>query len=152
ARGRGEANAAKEGPGGAVDRKRQGVDQRTTQGDPADAAGAVGVPCEREQDTEVSERQYDDTPAFDHARCKPCERACRRRWPPVPRAGATPPLRILRQSLRAVQPGRPEMVGPRWSEMRVGVPNRARRPIGFRDRRLQAAATRAQPAPAALYQ
>ena len=63
-----EPDAAEERPGGAVDGQRQGVDQRPAVAGPREAAGPVGIPRQRKQDTDVSERQRDDTPAFDHLR------------------------------------------------------------------------------------
>ena len=64
--GGGEPDAAEERPGGAVDRERQGVDQRPAVARPGEAAGTVGIPRQRKQDTDVSERKRDDTPTFNH--------------------------------------------------------------------------------------
>jgi hypothetical protein len=64
--GGGLADAAEERPGGAVDGERQGVDQRPAVARPGEAAGTVGIPRQRKQDTDVSQRQPDDTPTFNH--------------------------------------------------------------------------------------
>src|SRR5262249_51854490 len=58
-----KAHTAKEGPRGAIDCKRQRIDQRPAEADPP---GSIGVPSQGKQDTDVSERQRNDTPAFDH--------------------------------------------------------------------------------------
>ena len=71
--GGGKADAAEERPGGAVDGQRQGIDQRPAVAGLAEAAGPVGIPRQREQDTHVSQRQRDDAPTFDHA-CTPTPR------------------------------------------------------------------------------
>ena len=73
--GGGIADAAEERPGGAVDRQRQGIDERPAAARLAEAAGPVGVPREREQDTHVSQRQRHNAPAFDHG---PFDHACTR--------------------------------------------------------------------------
>ena len=64
--GGGIADAAEERPGGAVDRQRQGIDERSAAARLAEAAGPVGIPRQREQDTHVSQRQRHNAPAFDH--------------------------------------------------------------------------------------
>ena len=65
-RGSGIADAAEERPGGAVDRQRQGIDDRPAATRLAEAACPVGVPREREEDAYVSQRQRYNAPAFDH--------------------------------------------------------------------------------------
>ena len=64
--GGGNADAAEERPGGAVDRQRQGIDERPAVARLGEAACPVGIPREREQDTHVSQRQRYNAPAFDH--------------------------------------------------------------------------------------
>ena len=64
--GRGLSDAAEERPRGTVDGERQRVDQRPAVARPGEASGAVGIPRQRKQDTDVSQRKPDDTPAFDH--------------------------------------------------------------------------------------
>ncbi len=63
---RGEADGAEEGPGGAVDRQRERIDEVPPAACWAEPAGAVAIARDHEQEADIAEREGDDDPALQH--------------------------------------------------------------------------------------
>ena len=104
----GEADAAEECPGGAVDGERQGVDQGPAVTRPVEAAGTVGIPSQRKQDTDVSQRKRNDAPAFDHGRirataCPGARTAVLCRGPMLEASSSSSRMRIVLEGRPPVQ-------------------------------------------------
>ncbi len=68
---RGRTDRAEERPGGAVDRKRQRIDQESRAAVAAETPDTIAIACHKEQEPDVAERNRNNDPALQHAAFPP---------------------------------------------------------------------------------